>query len=346
MTMAKSREYWQKRSEQVAQLQFDKADEYVAKLQREYERASESIRQSVEVFYQRYAINNEISLAETRRLLTGKELTEFKMSLEEFTAKAKDNADGRWTQLLNSIYFKTRISRLEALEIQIRQQVELLTGNRQKATRALLADAYEDTYYRNIYELQKGTGIGVSFARLNDDGIETALSTEYVASNWSKRIWGDRDKLTRELQTKLTQSFIRGDSVERTVRDIRERMGVSKSNAERLVQSETGFFVGQATMAGYKASGIVQKYEILATLDNRTSDICRSMDGHIFNLSEMNVGVNYPPFHSRCRTTTVAAFDDEVDPGERIARDNVGRTYFVQGDIVYPDWKKQYVDAA
>src|SRR5690606_29945855 len=112
-----------------------------------------------------------------------------------------------------------------------------------------------DTYYRTMFEIQKGTGIGASFARLDEAGMEKVLGTEFAGSNWSKRIWGDRDKLASELHTKLTQTFIRGDSVDRTLRDITERFNVSRSNARRLVQTESAFFTEQATMDSYKETG-------------------------------------------------------------------------------------------
>ncbi|WP_217563059.1 minor capsid protein [Paenibacillus sp. GbtcB18] len=340
----KSSLYWKKRSEQVANRQFDKADEYERLQRREYDRAIAAIIRDIETFYQRYAINNEVSMSEARKQLTRGELKEFRMSLEEFTAKAKDNADGRWTQELNSVYYRTRVTRFEALLAQINQEVEMLAGGRQAGTEALLGGIYKDTYHRTLYELQAGTGVGVSFAKIDDEGLKTILGAKLDGRNWSQRIWGDRTKLRQELQTKISQSFIRGDSIDRTVRDVTERLNVSRSNAERLVQTESAFFVGQATMKGYKESGVVQRYEVLATLDKRTSDVCRGMDRKVFPLSEMEVGVNYPPFHVRCRTTTVAYFDDEITPGERIARDDERETYYVPGDTTYAEWKSKYVD--
>jgi len=339
----KPAEYWRRRSEEVAARQFAKADAYQVELAREYERATEEIRRSIEVFYQRYAENGEVSMAEARRQLSGKELRRFKMTLEEFTAKAKDNADGRWTKQLNEVYYRVRVSRYEALLTEIQQHAEMLAGNRQKRMRRHLSDVYEDTYYRTIYEIQRGTGFGVSFAKIDREGLEKVLGTEFAGSNWSKRIWGDRDKLISELRTKLAQAFIRGESAERTARELADRMRVSLSNAERLVQTETAFFVGEATAAGYKASGVVDRYEILATLDSRTTETCRALDGKVFALSEREVGVNYPPLHARCRTTVVPYFEDEIDPGERIARDEDGQTYFVPGDITYERWYNEHV---
>lgn len=339
----KSAEYWRRRSEEVAARQFAKADAYLDELTREYARATEEIRRAIEVFYQRYAINGEVSMAEARRQLSGPELRQFKMTLEEFIEKAKNNADGRWTKQLNEVYYRVRVSRYEALLTEIQHYAEMLSGSRQRRTGELLGDVYEDTYYRTIYEIQRGTGFGVTFAKIDRDALETVLGTQFAGSNWSERIWGDRDKLIGELRTRLAQALIRGESAERTARDLAERMGVSRSNAERLVQTETAFFVGEATAAAYKASGVVDKYEILATLDSRTSEICRSMDGKAFNLSEREVGVNYPPLHARCRSTVVPYFEDEIDVGERIARSEDGKAYYVSGDVTFQQWYDQYV---
>ncbi|MDN4069253.1 minor capsid protein [Paenibacillus vini] len=341
----KSAEYWKKRSEQIAKLQYDKADAYEIAQRREYTKSKAAIKRDIETFYARYAIENGVDMAEARKILTKGELKEFKMTLEEFTAKAKDNANGRWTQELNNAYYKTRITRLEALEMQINHRIEMLSDKRQTETGKLLGDIYKDTYHRNIYELQRGMGIGVSFAQVDDEGLKTILGAKLDGRNWSQRIWDDRSKLRQQIQTKLSQAFIRGDTIDRAVRDISERFDVSRSNAERLIQTESAFFVGQATKAGYLASGVVQKYEILATLDSRTTEVCRSLDGHLFLVSEANVGVNYPPLHVRCRTTTVAAFEDDEDPGERIARKPEGNSYYVPGNMSYMDWKKQYVDS-
>lgn len=339
----KSAEYWRKRSEEIAQDQYRKTDDFTDKHLRQYDLTLLKIQQDIDAFYTRFALNNDTDLASARRLLTGRELNEFKMTLEEFTALAKDNADGRWTQILNNVYYKTRVSRLESLMIQVRQRVEMLKAGEQQGVRDLLGDVYEDTYYRNVFELQRGTGFGVTFAKLNEEGIDKALSTEWKGSNYSKRIWGDRDKLVDELRTKITQSFIRGDSSAQMIKDVSERMHVSRSNAKRLIETESSFITHQATAAGYSASGIVKQYEILATLDMRTSDICRDMDGKVFRLSEEEVSVTYPPFHAHCRTTVMPYFDDEIDAGERIARDETGQTYFVPGDLTYERWYNERV---
>ncbi|SDR82164.1 phage putative head morphogenesis protein, SPP1 gp7 family [Paenibacillaceae bacterium GAS479] len=339
--------YWEHRSAEVSEAAFKKADAYENVMLREYTHALDRIKERLAAFYGRYATNDGISLADARKQLTGKELTAHRMTLEEFTAKAKANTDGKWTQELNRASFKARVSRLEALELQVRQEVEVLAGSRQAGTGKLLGDIYEDTYYKTGYELQRGLGIGISFARINKPGLETVLGTEFAGSNWSKRIWGDRDKLMQELRTKMSQAFIRGEPLERLSSDVAKRMDVSLSNARRLVQTESAFFAGQATMDGYKKSKVIKAYKIVATLDRSTSDICQDMDGQVFNLEDMRVGETYPPFHSHCRTTTVAEFDNTgiTDLGKRLARDDDGSVYKVPSTMKYPEWaKRQGID--
>lgn len=105
----KSQEYWRKRSEQIANRQFEKADRYEAGLRRQYELSLKSIQRDIDSFYARFAENNAVSMAEARRLLSAGELVEFKMTLSEFRKKAKNNADSQWTKELDNVYYRTRV---------------------------------------------------------------------------------------------------------------------------------------------------------------------------------------------------------------------------------------------
>ncbi|MGG3278873.1 minor capsid protein [Paenibacillus solani] len=340
----KPRDYWRKRAEQVAERQFEKSDRYAAGLRRQYVLAEKSIQRDLESFYARFAVNNQVSMVEAKRLLTAGELAEFKMTLSEFRKKAKNNTDGQWTKELDNVYYRTRVTRLEALQLQVRQQVEMLAASQQTGTGKLLGDIYEDTYHRTLFEINKGgNGILASFARADKEAVQEVIGRPWYGKNYSSRIWSDRDKLLRELRTTLSQSFIRGDSAKKVSEQLAKKMGVATSTAERLVQTESAHIINEATADGYKNSGVVQRYEVLATLDSRTSPICQDMDGKVFKLSEREVSVNYPPFHARCRTTVTAYFDDEVNPGKRIAKDHTGKRIYVASEMKYEDWKKEYI---
>ncbi len=107
--------------------------------------------------------------------------------------------------------------------------------------------------------------------------------------------------------------------------------------------TEQAFFSSAAQRDCFKELD-VEEYEIVATLDSHTSEICREMDGKHFPMSEWAVGVTAPPFHVLCRSTKVPYFDDDFGvPGERAARGADGKTYYVPADMKYKDWKKSFV---
>lgn len=338
----KNKSYWQKRAENVSNYEFEKADNYKLKLEEEYKKALKSIQDDIEVFYSKFANDNKISISEAKKILARDELRDFKITLKEFIEKAKDNKNLQWENELNNLSNKIRITRLESLQAQIRNEIENLYIKQQESSTGVLEDIYKDTYYRNIYEIHKGLGLVVSFTKLDTNIINTVLTEPWHGNNYSSRIWNNKELLIKELQHNLTQAFIRGDSIDKTSKIIAKRMNVAIGRARTLVNTESAYIASKATLSSYSASGIVKKYEILATLDLHTSKICRSLDGKVFDLSDKKIGVNAPPFHPNCRTTIIPYFDDAVDE-ERIARNADGRNYYVDGNIKYSEWYNKYV---
>ena len=333
-------EYWKKRAEEIADLEYSKVEEYRTKMQLEYKDALKSIQRDIEVFYARFAQNNDISLLEAKKLLNSDELEEFKMDLAEFRRMSKQ-ANPDWEKELVNVSLKTRISRLEALQIRIRNAIEQLYTNQQGEGTELLKDTYEDTYYRNIYNIQSGTSIGVDFARPDNTALDKVINEKWLGSNYSDRLWKDKISLLTELQTNLAQAFIRGDSIDKTTKTVAGRLGTDFNKTRTLINTESAYIAQKATFDGYKATG-VEQYQIVATLDLHTSKLCRSLDLKIFNLSDKEIGVTAPPFHPNCRTTTVAYFD-EMMFGDRLARDSEGKTYYVDRNMSYEEWYNKYV---
>ncbi len=140
--------------------------------------------------------------------------------------------------------------------------------------------------------------------------------------------------------------------------------GISRKDAAELLESSFGdefsrsrtYWDGLAnhvvtrgrefgSVSGYETGGI-QRFQVLAHIDSRTSDICREMNGRIIEVAkavelrdslldaatpedvktiapwkkgkdikgkktkDLPVGMSLPPYHFKCRTTTVAVEDD------------------------------------
>ena len=97
-----NQEYWKKRAEEIADLEYSKVEEYRTKMQLEYKDALKSIQRDIEIFYARFAQNNDISLLEAKKLLNSDELEEFKMDLAEFRRLSKQ-ANPDWEKELVNV---------------------------------------------------------------------------------------------------------------------------------------------------------------------------------------------------------------------------------------------------
>ncbi|HBH3046485.1 TPA: minor capsid protein [Clostridioides difficile] len=340
----KHKDYWRKRFEQLEEAQNNKSIKYYLELEKQYKLAMSNIERDILIWYNRFTENEGISLLEAKKLLNTRELEEFKWSVEEYIKYGKENAiNQKWMKELENASARVHITRLEALKLQIQQQVEVLYGNELDGIDKLMRDIYTSGYYHTAFNVQQGVNVGWSLMSLDTNRINKVISKPWTSDglNFSERIWGKhRPALVNELHTKLTQSIIRGENPKKLVNDFAKRFKVSKSQAKNLIMTESAFFASASRKDCFNDLN-VEKYEIIATLDLRTSNICRELDGKIFDMKDYQVGITAPPFHCRCRTTTAPWFEDEE--GYRAARGEDGKTYYVPSSMKYNEWYEKYV---
>lgn len=340
-------EYWQKRFELLEQAAHQQGVQCYADIEKQYRQAQKQLEGQIAAWYQRFASNNGVTLAEAKRMLNAKELAELKWDVNQYIQYGQENAiNGTWVKQLENASARFHISRLEALKLQTQQSIEVMFGNQLDSIDSTMRNVYKSGYYHTAYEIQKGVGVGWDFSALDDKQISKVINKPWAVDgkNFSERIWGNRQKLVNELNNTLTQNIILGKDPQKAIDEIARKMNTSKTNAGRLVMTEEAFFSSAAQKDCFTELD-VEQFEIVATLDSHTSDICRGMDGKHFPMSEWKVGVTAPPFHVHCRSTTIPYFDDEFDAvGERAARnEETGKTYFVPGNMTYKEWDKAFV---
>lgn len=343
----RSAEYWQKRFEQLEDAQNNKGLQYFKDLERIYGKAISETEKDIAKWYHRYAREEGISLAEAKKQLSKGELKEFRMTVQEYIEKGQSLLDPAWKRELERASTKFHVTRLEALKLQMQQNVEYLMGNEADGIDKLMRDIFTDSYYHSAYEIHKGLGIGWDLMKLDNKVIDKAMSNPWTAdgTNFSKRIWGKyRPELVKKLHDGLTLNLIQGKRADKLIDDITKQFNVKRHQAENLVQTEKAYFQSLAQKDSFKAMN-VKEYEIVATLDTKTSDICREMDGKVFKLDDFAPGATAPPFHNRCRTATAPFFDDEFEEDvRRAARDEDGKYYTVPANMKYQDWYDKFVN--
>ena len=339
--------YWAERFEQLTEAELRKADDLSAEMVKEYRQTAQDLNDDIQRWYARFAAENQMSLAEARRVLTGRELAEFRWTVDEYIKYAKKaDLSEAYIQKLKNASARVHIDRLEAIRMQMAQHVEKLAAKGNARLTDVLRDIYPDAQMRTAYEVQKKKGFE-PFARIPEADVDRILKKPWVSDglNFSDRIWRDKERLLNTLQGELTRGLIRGEPYGKIAQRIAGRMGVARSAAARLVETEAAFFSSRGQLDAFRDLG-VEQYEFVATLDSRTSETCREMDGKVLPLSEFKPGITAPPLHCHCRSTTCPYFDDEFTEGEtRAARDpETGKTVQVNSRLTYENWKNIFVD--
>lgn len=339
-------EYWKQRFTQLEAAQNRKGATAYLEMEKQYKAAQNELEAQIARWYQRFADSNGISLAQAKQWLKGQDLAEFKWDVKEYIKYGKENAiNGAWMQELENASSKFHISRLEALQIQTQNSLETMFAQQMGTMKKVLSDVYASGYYHTAYTVQQGFGLGWDIAGLDQAQIEKVLSKPWAVDgyNFSTRIWNSKTKLIGEVHNELSKNLLTGADPQKAIDSLAKKMGTSKSNAGRLVMTEQAYFSSAAQKDCFNDLD-VEEYEIVATLDSHTSDICRSLDGKVFKMSDYKPGVTAPPFHVYCRSTTAPHFKDNFDVGERAARGADGKTYYVPDDVTYSEWKKAFVD--
>lgn len=343
MARQSNADYWAQRIKKMEEALLDHSYAYVENLDEHFAAAIADIEKSIAVWYQRFAVNNEISLVDAKKWLTAGELKEFHWTVEEYIKYGQENAiNGAWMKQLENASARVHISRLEALKLEIQQQAEALHAEVEAATEKAAREIYEASYYRTGYEMQKGLGFGWSMAAINESVINKVLSRPWTADMRTFRdsCWENKEDLVKSVNRHLTQAIIRGEAPDRAIAAIAKDFGVSKSKAGRLVMTESAYFANAAQKDCYAALD-VEEYKIIASIDVDTCGLCGAMDGKVFKQSDYEVGLTAPPFHPWCRCCTAPYFADQEKLVERYAQDVVtGKAIKLEPGATYEDWRK------
>lgn len=343
----KSKGYWEKRSTELM-LRLEKGTENtINSLIQVYEQATKNINKEIKNIFKNYAKDNVLKKETLLQLLSKKETdTLYKNLLKVIENNiTDDNVKKKLLAQYNAPAYSYRISRYEALQDNINIELKKLADIEQQITEVRYIDTIKEGYYHNIYDIQKGTGLGFSFAQIDTKIMNMMLAEKWIdKSNFSQRIWKNSEKLGNYLKINLTADTMSGKSIQKIANQLSNYMNVGLYNATTLVRTEVNHFANESEMLSYEECGI-EKYRFIATLDKITCEHCAELDNKVFNLKDKKAGKNYPPIHPNDRCTTVAEFEDNVIEGlTRRARDKNGNPILVPQNMDYRQWYEQYID--
>lgn len=341
----KSKDYWAKRKRARMDEYHKGSDKVIGKVLEAYQGSIDDINEQMSNILKTFTASNKMSLEEAKQYLTASESKDFIENLKKTIDNVTDeDLKAEMLRQINTPAYRARLTRLQAMKEKLNIECKALADIQVREIEKGLINTAHTAYYKTIFDIQQRTGLGFSFAEIPSKQIEEILKNNWSGEHFSKRIWKNTNVLASELEYTLTKGFMTGASVQRMSKEIADKMQVGEFVATRLIRTETTYVANMAELEAYKECG-VEKIMFLATLDLRTSDKCRKHDKKIILVKDAIPGVNIPPLHGHCRSTTLEVFDnDNLAELRRRARDPItGKNKTVPADMSYSEWYKENV---
>ena len=342
----KSAEYWAKRQAANMVAQMQTAEEAAQEIATVYAEANRVINGDMKGIFDRYARVNGMSEAEAKTALnrlikTPGDIGALKQAVDAMPAGDHKTALLKWAQ---SSATQARLGRLGRLQKSISGLMQKLAGRVTSIMGKALGQIAQDSYLKGMYHLQSGAGFAFEVKTIPKRDFERIVKERWSGANFSARVWSNTDDLAKALRKELMVSFLTGRSLSDTARIIEKQFDVENWKARRLIRTEASYVTNQLALKAYEDAGI-ERYIYVAILDLKTSEVCRELDGKAFKVKDAKPGVNLPPLHPWCRSTTIAYISPQVlAKMKRRARDPVaGKNYTIPANMTYKEWYKKYV---
>lgn len=325
--------------------QMEDAEKTADEIARIYKKSAAWLSYEAQAIFEKYITKHGLSETEALNLLN---TMQDKTSMQELIRKLKtgDGSKGKKELLaeLEAPAYRVRMERLQNIQDQLDQVMQDVYRAEKDISTEFYTRLAEEAYYKTVFEVQKKTGLAFSFGRVDSKQIDQVLSMNWSGSNYSKRIWRNTGRLAQTLKEELVVNLITGRTEREASQQIALRFEQGYTQARRLVRTESCFVSGELTGKAYEECGI-EKYRYLATLDLKTSKVCRELDGKTFPVSDRQQGKNYPPMHPWCRSTTISVVDAETLKRlkRRAYNPKTGRTELVPATMTYKEWYQKYI---
>lgn len=323
----KSSNYWNKRAIERMTTAEKQSEAYIKSIKEMYNQTFKNINEEIAMIYKNYSKETGLDVEKLKELLTAKE-----------TSKTWKNLKRQGLDKYIKENYKSRISRLEQIQAQIYAKAKQIYTKEELQNTICYKGVINNSYYKAIYDTQIGTGYDFSFNKIDNNLLNTLLNEKWSGKNYSERIWGNTDILANSVSKIVGGALLSGQGIEKTTKQIKDRFNVSKYYAERLVRTETNHFNNEADARAYEEMG-AKEYVFVAVLDSRTSEICQVNDNKKYLYKDRKVGVNYPPLHPNCRSTTRGYLGEEAEKQlKRRARNPLTGKSELIDNMSYKEW--------
>ncbi|KRK49033.1 minor capsid protein [Secundilactobacillus kimchicus] len=334
--------YWEKRFLQIKAREIRSTEEFEKALQPQLGVLEKELQSEIEKFTVRYANNQGVDKDEARKLLKDVKSKNWRMTLEQFAARAKA---GEFPELLDAEYLRSRVARLQELESQLKILTASFSDNQTDQMEQQLVHQYIDTYTRTSYASQSMMqNFAVIYAVFDEQLLRAVVSRPWEGSNFSQHVWGTyRNTMVDEVMDVIVRGTLMGYGPAKVTSMFRAKFGdIKRYDVHRLIVTEMAHVAEEATFKSYEDNEI-DWYEYSATLESHTCDVCAALDGQHFKVIDKVEGKNAPVMHPHCRCTTMPWLEGLPPVLLRGYRDPDSGRWKTGPNMSFKEWKKKYV---
>lgn len=150
----------------------------------------------------------------------------------------------------------------------------------------------------------------------------------------NQAIQGYGTKKAAEATTVISDSILLGRQPQETIKAVSESLAINKRQAETLVRTSSNAAAQVGRLATFEAnSDVLEGYEWVAKLDDRTTLVCAGRDGKIWPIGQGPM----PPAHWGCRSQIVAAVAPQFNRVD-LSGERDSQTGEITPETTYGQW--------
>ena len=307
-------EYWQNKRV-VAGMERNKEEtlKVIKDVNVEYKKKLKEIKHEIADFYARFGKGDVLDYSKITSKLDDKDFNTMIRDWDKFVKKYPDME--RFRDIRMNYY---KLDRLQGLSNRIALHVAELGKTEEEILKGTLKGTFKKAFNNITNLFKKQSKINRDVEPLKDKRIDGLIKQKWLdGNNFSDRTWKDKAKLQNYLDKQLITDMATGKSYDEIYKNLAREMDTTFSNAKRLIHTEMANVQNMAHLEGIKKAGF-NGFKVSATIDSRTSSICRNKNGKTEFIEDYQVGVTAPPFHPYCRST-IFGVDKEVDkPAKKV----------------------------
>ncbi|APT16498.1 minor capsid protein [Staphylococcus epidermidis] len=290
-------EYWLTRAQNVIDTEAQEDAKAMTDIERIILLMYAEIAREILAFYTKYAKSQGLAMQDAIRVADQFDVVAFQQQAKKLV-ETKDFSDEA-TKVLKTYNTKMNISREKLLK----QQLDLIVKRSGIDIEHKIQDKLVDSVDR---EVERQAGILGEHVKIDDTHVKAVVNSNFKGVTWSKRLWKDMAQVQKEVERITSHVILRGRHPNEFVSTFKKKTTATTYNAKRLLITESARVQAEAQKLTYlKELGEDAKYKYVAKIDSKTSKLCHSLNGEVFKVKDMMPGVNAPPMHPFCRSTTV-----------------------------------------